>query len=350
MKYKIVNVSTFSGMDLFGKGLEKAGILPAFACEVNKYAASIHTANFFYPDGQPVLTPPVETTWEEIEKRQAETDRDLKPEWWQEGGKYFRHKRIEEIDGREIRKLCEEKYGKNIKIVLIGGPPCQDYSGLNLTVDRGRRLLVFEFLRIIEELKPDVAVMEEVKRFLSKKHKKLFNDFIAKASTLDYNFAHQVMNALHYGIGLQSRERAFIPFVRKDVGQPIFPEPSVGLMKRFGEIFDAVHFFSGHFTDKIKTKNHFMGTVTSGSPLWYKKKDGVKIHFSPYDKLMFQGVEEGDYIIPSGIPGYQLHIATGNGVCVNVAYAWGKTIIEKILRLKPDGNGYWVSIDNSSKQ
>lgn len=347
MKYKIVVVSLFAGIDLFLKGLVKAGMSPAFACEVNKYAARIHAANFFYPDGQPVLTPPVETTREEIEKRQAETDRDLKPEWWKKDGKYFRHKRVEEIDGREIRKLCEEKFGKNIKIVLIGGPPCQDFSPLNLAVNRGRGILTLEFLRIVEELQPDVAVMEEVKAFLSKKHKALFKAFIAKASTLNYNFAHMVMNALHYWIGLQSRERLFIPFVRKDVGNTVFPEPSVGMMKRFGEIFDADRFYSGHFTDKIKTRNHFVGTVTSGSPLWHKT-NGIKIYFTPFDKLKLQGVIEGDYIIPAGIPDHQLHIAAGNGVCVNVAFAWGKTIIEKILRLKPDGNGYFVPIDNDT--
>ncbi len=348
MKYKIVVVSLFSGIDLFLKGLVKAGMLPAFACEVNKYAAKIHAANFVYPDGVPVLTPEVETTSREIEEREKAENRSLKAEWWMKDGKYYRHKRVEEIDGLEIRKLCEEKYGKDIKIVLIGGPPCQDFSGLNLTVKRGRELLVLEFLRILDELRPDVALMEEVKRFLSKKNKKLFDAYIAVASALPYNFAYMTMNALHYEVGMQSRERVLIPFTRKDVGEPIFPEPSVGQMKRVGELLNIDYFFSGHFTDRIKTKSDFMSTVTSGSPLWFEG-NGVRWNVSPYDKLMFQGVEEGDYIIPAGIPQHQLHIAAGNGVCVNLAFAWGKTITEKILRLQPDGDDYWIPIDASSE-
>lgn len=87
-----------------------------------------------------------------------------------------------------------------------------------------------------------------------------------------------------------------------------------------------------------------MCTVTSGSPVWFSK-NGKKYPPSIDDLLLCMDVKKGEYIIPEGVPIQQIKKAIGNGVCVSVGYALAKTIIEQVLRLKPDGNGYFVSID-----
>lgn len=353
MKKKIVGVSLFSNLDLFLKGLVKLGVLPGFACEINKWPAMIHATNFKYPDGTPVLTPCVEITWEDvlkIKERGKEEGLNLSHLWWKQEGKYYRHKGVEEINGREIRELCEKIYGQDIIIILIGGPPCGDLTKLNHSRDRGRTKLIFEFLRVLKELDPDVALMEEAEELLEKQERETLIKFLQHSKLLPYKLAYMHMNAIHYPEGRQSRTRTISMFVANRLGKlPVFPKAEPEKAKRVGELIDIDHWFSGNFTDRIKTKNDFMSTLTSGAPLWFAK-DGVKRKPTFEEKMYFMGAEKGDFILPEGvkIPQHELSLAAGNGVCMNLSHALATTIIEKILFLKYDGDGFFVPIDNGT--
>ncbi|MGZ6222920.1 MAG: DNA cytosine methyltransferase [Syntrophales bacterium] len=73
--------------------------------------------------------------------------------------------------------LIEERLKKSNNWVLIGGPPCQAYSLVGRSRNKGnsdykpendlRHFLYKEYLRIIEEFQPAVFVMENVKGILS---------------------------------------------------------------------------------------------------------------------------------------------------------------------------------------
>lgn len=352
-KVKIVVVSLFSNIDLFLKAFVKLGALPGFACEINKWPAWIHAANFKYPDGTPVLTPCVEISDEELEALKAlgkKEKRSVANEWWEKDGKNYRNKKVQEINGAEIRQLCEKIYGPDIKIILIGGPPCTDMSKLNRTKNRGRTALIFEFLRVLKELDPDVVLMEEAKELQEENHKDTFDEYIKQAKLLPYKIAYMLMNAIHYGVGKQLRARTVVQLLAERLSKlPVFPEAEEGNAKRVGELIDVDHWFSGHFTDKIRTGLDYMTTVTSGSPLWLSK-NGIKRSPTFDEKMMFMGAEKGDFILPDGlkIPERELSLAAGNGVCMNLGGALASTIIRDVLGLKYDGDGYFVPIDNDT--
>ena len=346
---RIIVVSTFSGMDLLLLGCVKAGLLPGYAVERNFWASLMHQANFKHTDGTPVMEfiniSPEEYTFKKNHKDEKGKN-DMEDEVGNIDGQNVRTKLIQEVNGHDIRAGIEARYGKDVIIVYCGGPPCQSYTKLSTKNHLGtgiRNLLVFEYLRVLDELCPDIALMEQVTDFGSPKFKQIYDDFFSQAAKLPYRIATQEMCSLHYS-GNQSRERLVVQFVHMSLNaDPVFPVADVVNVKRVKDFLDIDYFFSGHYTDSIKTKNHFMCTVTSGSPLWFSK-NGKKYPPPVDDLLLCMDVKKGQYIIPEGIPQDQIKLAIGNGVCVSLAYALAKNIIENILRLKPDGDGYFVPI------
>lgn len=345
---RIIVASTFSGMDLFLLGCVKAGMFPGYAVELNFWASVMHAANFKNPDGTSVIDF-INISIDEYSYMKTHIDEDGRKDLEDQVGKFngqnVRTKLIGEIQGVNIRERIESKYGKDIFIILIGGPPCTDYSKVNKkkrTGEANRNYLVFEYLRILKGLNPDVALMEEVSDFGQGQFKQIYNEFHNELAKLPYKVAEQDMNALHYG-GNQSRLRKIIMMVHHNLSaDPVFPDADITNVKRVKDFLDIDHFHSGHFTDTIKNSNHFMCTVTSGSPLAFYK-DGQKRPPTIEELLKCMDVEPGMYNIPEQVPTSQIRKAIGNGVCVSMSFALAKTIIEKILKLKSDGDGYWIS-------
>lgn len=116
----------------------------------------------------------------------------------------------------EPKDVCEYKPDK-IDIgeidLLFHGSPCQDFSlaGKQAGGDKDsgtRSSLMYETIRIVEELKPKYVIWENVKNLLSKKHKHNFDAYLEKMKQLGYTNYYQVLNAKDYGIP-QNRERVF---------------------------------------------------------------------------------------------------------------------------------------------
>ena len=112
--------------------------------------------------------------------------------------------------------MCEYKPNK-IDIgeidLLFHGSPCQDFSlaGKQAGGDKDsgtRSSLMYETIRIVEELKPKYVIWENVKNLLSKKHRHNFDAYLKKMKQLGYTNYYQVLNAKDYGIP-QNRERVF---------------------------------------------------------------------------------------------------------------------------------------------
>ena len=113
-------------------------------------------------------------------------------------------------------------WNKQLDIDLImHGSPCQDFSviGKNAGGDKNsgtRSSLMYETLRIVENLKPKYVVWENVKNLISKKHKHNFDNYINQMDLLGYNSYYQVLNAKDYGIP-QNRERIFTISILKQI-------------------------------------------------------------------------------------------------------------------------------------
>lgn len=130
-----------------------------------------------------------------------------------------------DVIDNEIGKIDSFRKWDNADIV-IGGPPCQGFSNLNSTkteeLDDDRNELWSEFLRAVEDIQPDIFLIENVPRFLNSNQAV---EAVSKAESLGYTTIVDKLWAHKYGVP-QKRHRAFI-FGSK-IGTPVMPAPING--------------------------------------------------------------------------------------------------------------------------
>lgn len=143
----------------------------------------------------------------------------------------------------DVTKIDCTKLPKDIDLITYGFP-CQDISlvgkqkGFSDNGVQTRSGLVFDALRIIENVKPKYAVCENVKNLTGKKFKQEFETILGVLNDIGYNNYWKVLNAADYGVP-QKRERVFIISIRKDIdkGSFEFPKPFV-LTKRLKDVLE----------------------------------------------------------------------------------------------------------------
>ena len=126
------------------------------------------------------------------------------------------------LSGKEILKAANLKR-KDIYL-LAGCPPCQNFSQKNPSnkkkSDSERKKLLFEFLRIIEEIEPPFILMENVPGIKSKLNDNILCEFLSKLQT-KYLIVEDILNAANYGVP-QTRKRFVLHAVRKDINEELF--------------------------------------------------------------------------------------------------------------------------------
>lgn len=133
----------------------------------------------------------------------------------------------------ESKNIGDLKNFRNCKIsnqidLLVGGTPCQDFS----TAGRGaggeensgtRSSLMWDFLSMIENLKPKVVIWENVAAVINNKHYNNYKKFYFKLMSLGYKINARILNAKYYNVP-QNRVRIFLVAQRKDIATPFeFP-------------------------------------------------------------------------------------------------------------------------------
>lgn len=124
----------------------------------------------------------------------------------------------------DITNIDFTKYN-NIDVVQ-GGFPCQafSYAGKNLGFEDSRGALFFQFARCIKEVRPKIAVGENVKGLLQHDGGKTLDIMINILQEIGYNVRYKVLKSQYLDVP-QKRERLIIIAIRKDLDLPfIFPE------------------------------------------------------------------------------------------------------------------------------
>lgn len=135
----------------------------------------------------------------------------------------------ESLNLGDITKIDTTALPNDIDLITYGFP-CQDISlagkqkGFEEDGERTRSGLFFEALRIIEDIKPRIAIAENVKNLVSKKFSKEFDIVLSSLEEAGYNNYWKILNAKDFGIP-QNRERVFIISIRKDIDNGIFEFP-----------------------------------------------------------------------------------------------------------------------------
>lgn len=183
MKRKYIGVDIFAGAGGLSVGAEMAGISVELAVESNRDAALTYRKNHQYS--------------EVIEN---------------------------DICDIELSQFIEKK-----PFIVFGGPPCQGFSTSNTktrNLKNSKNYLFQEFVRVVQELKPDWFVFENVEGFKffekGKVAKWLAASFTGGDTT--YIVKESILSANNYGVP-QNRKRYFM--VGNKHGWDFeFPEPS----------------------------------------------------------------------------------------------------------------------------
>jgi DNA (cytosine-5)-methyltransferase 1 len=114
--------------------------------------------------------------------------------------------------------------------VVLGGPPCQGYSFAGKQrIDDPRNFLYQDFLRIVNHLKPQVFLMENVRGLEAM----ALDDIKISFQAINYNVWVHKVKAIDLGIP-QRRERIII--IGTKVGEKEFLTPSVLMGPLFGAV------------------------------------------------------------------------------------------------------------------
>ena len=117
-------------------------------------------------------------------------------------GTRFIQRSICELPGSEVASW----YPSGSIRVLVGCAPCQPFSkyAVREGIDERWRLL-YQFLRIVQEVKPDVVSMENVPQLAALEHP-AYSDFVTALTQMDYAVWAQIVRCSAYGVP-QTRER-----------------------------------------------------------------------------------------------------------------------------------------------
>ena len=133
---------------------------------------------------------------------------------------------VGDITDKDIKEKII-KLARDRKVNMIaGGPPCQGYSmkGKKLGLADPRNFLFREYLSIVEELQPEVFVIENVKGLLVSSNGWFRDEIIQSIEALGYHVEYGILNASDYGVP-QARERAI--FICTKGKAVLLPKPIV---------------------------------------------------------------------------------------------------------------------------
>ena len=133
----------------------------------------------------------------------------------------------------DIRNVTAKDYSSILKknnpekLILVGGPPCQPFSkGAYWITNEKRkgvedeRNMIGEYLRIIEEIRPDGFLLENVESILHPTNKVIVEHIESKITQMGYNFLRVLANATEYGVPQRRKRVIFLASRNKIVGEP----------------------------------------------------------------------------------------------------------------------------------
>lgn len=113
------------------------------------------------------------------------------------------------------------------KLVVIGGPPCQPFSKAGYWITNSRRLgsldprnMIGHYLRIIDELRPDGFLLENVESILHPTNAHVATYIEDYVTSLGYNLLIYRADALNFGVPQKRRRVFFMGSLKRISGQP----------------------------------------------------------------------------------------------------------------------------------
>lgn len=174
MGKKFIGIDLFSGAGGLSLGAEMAGIVVKYAIEKDPFAVETYKAN------HPMTS-------------------------------------VIHADICKITNFCCDL--RNSPLILFGGAPCQGFSSSNRrtnTRNNPENWLFKEFIRMVDILKPEWVVFENVTGLLEMESGAFFSGILADFHSAGYKCSYSVLNASDFGIP-QRRSRLFLVASRNGI-------------------------------------------------------------------------------------------------------------------------------------
>lgn len=227
---------------------------------------------------------------------------------------------------KDIRDITPEEIldavnGKKIDGV-IGGPPCQGFSisGKRIFIDP-RNSLYLEYFRIIDILKPEFCVLENVPGLLrlydGKAFKLINHEFIARG----YTVFEKILSADNFGVP-QTRKRTFLVGMK---GKPFgFPSPEKKKLTLWDAIGDLPEPSSTAFPGaySVEPLNEYQKEMRARSSVLFNHQ--TTLHTVKTKKIISLVPEGGNYknLPPEFADTRKVHIAwtrlDGSAPCTTI--------------------------------
>lgn len=184
---------------------------------------------------------------------------------------------------------------KGTPLIVIGGPPCQGFStaGNRRSLDDERNHLFGEFKALVEAIRPDGFVFENVTGLLSMNRGEVFKNIQRELQILDNPLSSWVLNAHLYGVP-QRRKRLFLLSLPKKwkVTSPPAPPANTEIE---GSVFEAT------------AKPVSVSQALSDLPALHPGEDGSgKPYLTPpatsYQRLMRGIISPLEFLSSLGVP------------------------------------------------
>lgn len=162
-------IDLFSGCGGSALGFQQAGFIVKVAVDVNQNASESFRLNF--PDAEVIASD------------------------------------ISYVTGSDLLKAAGVSSGNDV--VIIACPPCQGFSTARRKsegMSDPRNTLIYEFLRLLEEVKPYAFVMENVPGLANGIGKPIFLNILQRLKELGYYTVHGIVDTADYGVP-QRRKR-----------------------------------------------------------------------------------------------------------------------------------------------
>lgn len=168
----------------------------------------------------------------------------------------------------DIKKWDPEPYKGKVDVIL-GGPPCQGFSGLGEENPLDpRNKLWREYVKVVSVIQPKIFVIENVDRFYRSAEYAALLRSNKKGLLRNYNLTEQkILNAADYGVP-QARRRAIVIATRKDLAPLDHPSPTHEKKESQAGLFDPSERLPWETVEDIFKKTPLKPSTTELPKRW----------------------------------------------------------------------------------
>ncbi len=182
--------------------------------------------------------------------------------------------------------------------LLCAGFPCQPFSiiGNRLGFDDMRGTLFFEIVRILQEKKPPMLVLENVKQLASHDKKRAITRILKSLNEIGYKTYWKILNAIDYGLP-QKRERTIIVgFLNNDI-EFAWP-PKIASYRPLSKVLENNVDEKYYASKAIREKRHGLHKSRYELAIWHENKGG-NVSSHPFSCALRAGASY-NYLLVNG--------------------------------------------------